>query len=243
MAHGNWAHRTLIRMSLLGRCQGQLIVNVFHFEATTATEATYVDDTLAQAGATALGVHWKANNQTEWMACHTVDYSLEGVRTQVIERPGNRNHALLATDNTTGLPVVGTGPGAAPADEMTSAAVVRWRSLLAGKSHRGRTYIGPLAENYIQGGVLQAIYLTPLNAWRTDFEALYMSPSNTYANAQLTIYSRPYDKFDYGYVKGSGAARTMHWPEDYDGNSSLVLSSAVDLVGRTQRRRELGVGA
>jgi hypothetical protein len=59
----------------------------------------------------------------------------------------------------------------------------------------------------------------------------------------LTVYSRPYNHLDYGYVTGSGPNRVFFYPPDYAGNSTNIIGYSVDSILRSQRRREIGVGS
>jgi hypothetical protein len=243
MAHGPWTRNTLARISINATCQGQAVVNVFHFEASAVAEATMTSDAVAQAWLTTLLGDFNTSVMTQWLATHgAVDYSVAALNGQVLERPANVSHALVSQDYTTGYPRVG-GIAGNQADDMTTACVVKWRGVLAGKSHRGRTYIGPLADTHTDLGKIVSAFATVVTTWKDAMITRYNAGTGTNTTAFLTVYSRPYDKYDYSYVVGSGSDKHVFFPEDYDGNSSGILTGSVDTIARTQRRRQIGVGA
>lgn len=246
MAHGVWTHNDIIKLALIGSHSGQAVVNVFHFEVASAAQVPDNDDAGAQVLAANLVADWHTNNKTTWLACHTTGYSLLRAQVQIVERHNSRNRRLTAQDSTTGLPAAGTfNPGGQNNIDslLTDAAVVRWRTDIAGRSHRGRTYVGPLPQGQVTNGVIGAGFLTPLNAWRDAFFARYKVGGTTQAIQFSTIYSRPFDQGTYGYVRGQGANRAMYFPPDYAGNSTGITSCSTDSNARTMRRRELGVGS
>lgn len=243
MVHGNWTKNTIFKLGLIGRCQGQAIISNHYFEATGAKEALLIDDTVAQAAGDTLAADWRTNLRAAWLACHTNDYFLDRIDAQVVERPGNFEHRLLATSDTTGAPAVGTI--AAPADDLATSAVIRWRSTLAGKHHRGRTYVGPLYDVGVAAGMVSdAPLIASLNAYGAAMIARYTGAgAGVIAGYNLTVYSRPYSAPDGAYTKRVGGVLTVvNNTTDYDGDSTFISTYALDLVAREQRRREVGVG-
>lgn len=240
MVHGVWTHNTIFEMVLRAVANSQQILNTFHFEAAATLEATLLTDALAQASGTTLAGNWLANCKASWLPMLPTDYSLQSVDVQVVERPGNRNHKLVATSTTTGLPSSGTS--VTTVADMPAAANIKWRSLLAGKHHRGRTMVGPLANDVTVDGLLTAGMLTAMTAYRTAM-ARYRLTGAEALNWLHTVYSRPYDNGDYGYVKTTPTGKVFFYPPDYDGDSSNIITDANDPRGRTVRRRQIGVGS
>ncbi len=241
MAHAPWGHNTLMRLAVQGVCQGQSIVAVHHFEAPGAVDSTLVTDALARSWAASVATDWHSNCKSAWLAPHTADYTLLNVQSQVLQRPGQRDHVLSPTDLTPTVPIVGGIAGTA--DDLTTAGVIRWRTDIAGKSHRGRTYIGPLGDVQTDVGRIATGSQAAFTAYATVMINRYTGASPIFTGANLTIYSRPYDSGEYRYVKGSGAAMEIVVPPDYDGNSTFVIGGSLDPVARTQRRRQIGVGS
>lgn len=243
MAHGPWAGRTIAEMTLLASAQGQQIVNVFHFQASTTQEALHTSDIVARTMAQAMGASWWTTMASTWRALFGSFYVLNMIRTQVVERPGLVNHRLTPTEQTLSTSNGGLA-SAGTLESMTDAGVIRWRSALAGKSFRGRTYIGPLGAGQTDLGRLEAAIAIPA------FQAFVTAQMSSYGSVVgvgpawvQTVYSKPYNKMEYGYVKGSGPDRHWFWPEDYDGQANNVVDGSVDPILRSQRRRELGVGS
>lgn len=240
MVHGVWTHNTIFEMILRGTANGQQVLNVHHFEAAATLEATLISDALAQTSGTTLAGNWLTNCKTAWLAMLPTDYTLSSVDVGVIERPGTANHKLVPTSTITGLPA--TGASAVTVSSMGAAAVIKWRSLLAGKQHRGRTYVGPLAQQLTVDGMIDAALLTAMTAYRTAM-ARYRLTGAEALNWLHTVYSRPYDNGTYNYVKRIAGVKQVFYPPDYAGNSSNIITDANDPVGRIIRRREIGVGA
>lgn len=244
MVHGNWTKNTIFKLALVGRCQGQAVIANHYFEATGAKEALLISDAVAQAAGATLAADWRTNLRATWLAPHTGDYFLDRIDAQVVERPANFEHRLLATSDVTGAPAAGTV--GANADDLASSAVIRWRSTLAGKHHRGRTYVGPLAPGTAAGGTLIAgAQTTAIDAYGAAMITRYTGAgAGVVAGYNLTIYSRPYSAPNGAYTKRIGGVLTVvNATTDYDGDSTFVATHALDLVVREQRRREVGVGA
>lgn len=242
MVHAAWAGRSIIQLSLVGQVAGQAVVNVLHFEKEAVADALLITDGLHQADGTALATDFGTNLAATWKACHTQDYSFQKIVAQVLETNGQVSHRLVATEVTTGA---GLGTIAFNTDDMATSCVVKWRTPIAGRSHRGRSYVGPLNAGLVIEGVVQASYLTLVNAWRDAVVARYTgSPAPPTATWNLTIYSRPYDAPNGQYVKRIGGLLTrVNDTTDYDGQTTHVTAAATDTIARSQRRREIGVGS
>lgn len=256
MVHGVWGQRTLFQLSLIGSSNGQSIVNVHHFQSTPANEALLVSDAAAQVSAQALVDDWQANLQASWLGCHLLQYTLVTRRIQILERPGNVSHRLVALDDNNGLPTAGTydpgdGSGGLLEDQQ-AAAVVRWVTNIAGRSHRGRSYIGPLPSSQINNGVVSAPNLAVINTYAQAMITRYTGAgAGSVLGWDLCVYSRPYSNTglpagatpEYQYTKRTGTGLTVITPPDYDGNATNITSANVDSTMRVQRRRQLGVGS
>jgi hypothetical protein len=161
---------------------------------------------------------------------------------QVLERPGQISHKLVATDYTTGLPAAGNSALGSTGGSQTDCADIKWRSLLAGKSRRGRTYVGGLSDEMSSNGLLVAGHITACDAWITAM-GRYRSGGADATAHRHTIYSRPYSLGQYQYTKRVGGNLTVVTPPDYNGDSNFVVGGTTDSVVRVQRRREIGVGS
>lgn len=89
----------------------------------------------------------------------------------------------------TPITINGSGPATQAAPQL--AAVVSWATGLAGRSYRGRTYIGPLGSNAVQGdGHLNADFVTALQSAGADLIVDIQSIANTSEPPDLVVWSR-----------------------------------------------------
>lgn len=241
MVHGAWTNEAVMSLTLIGTALTSQIVNVLHFEAPGAIDATLTDDELAIGWASARADHWIANAKTEWLACHPADYRLDMIKAQVLERKSYVDRKLTATEKPQTTANVGTL--ANPAEHPGSSVVMRWRTPIAGKRHRGRTYIGPIPQQYMNDGYLDTAFRTSYNAFGTKMITTYSGVSGNTNGALLTVYSRPTNEGEGGYPSHKGGTYHIEFFKDYDGNSTNVIAASLDPVLRSQRRRNIGVGA
>lgn len=239
MVHGNWTHNTLAQLVLHGRSNSQDMVNVLAFEATGAVEATLTTDALAQAWAESVRADWQANAKTTFLAMLPAVYSLPRISIQVVERPGTYEHRLSPTEATLTTGNVGTNTGSP--NTMAAAGIIRWKSTVTGKSHRGRTYVPLPADNFVSQGTLITAGVTAYTAFATVMTGVRYTGATPTSGGIFTIYSRPYDTSYY--VKRIAGVPTVITLTNYAGNSTNVTTFQVDTILRQQRRRELGVGS
>lgn len=241
MPNPPWTHRTIFQLSVIGNHSGAQVVNVHHFEASGVQEGTLLTDELAVAAGASLASAWGGAYKTAFLACHDVGYTINTIRCQVIERPGNWRHRLSPTETT--LTTGNVGTITPEAENTTTSAVIRWRSTLAGKRFRARSYIGPITDASSANGRLATGITTALNAYITQMLQGFGSATVPAVSTALTVYSRPYNEGEYGYPRGQNPNRTFYYPPEYAGNSTNVATGSVDPVLRVQRRREVGVGS
>jgi hypothetical protein len=236
-----WPRKTICQLSIIGTAHSVQVVNVFHFEAAQTLEATLTSDQVAQVAAGDLADAWLTNLKTPWLACHTNSYNLQMVRAQVLERPGTFRHRLTPVERPTSG--AGTITSGTPSAEAVVSAVIRWRTPIAGKSYRGRSYVGPVPTAWIAGGLLAAAGVTAYTGYITPYMAEYGAAGVAPEPWAGTIYSRPYNLGEYQYTSRQSGTLQIITPPDYAGNSTNVTQASVDPVLRTQRRRQYGVGA
>jgi len=241
MPHGPWTKNLLYQLTLIGVCDTAQIVNVHHYEASNASDGLLTNDAARSNSAGLLADDWIANLKTAWLTMHPPEYTLQMVKAQVLEVKGETNRKLSQVERAQTTSNIGL---AAAASEVTHvAAVIRWRTPVAGKSSRGRTYVGPLPSNWMSSGVLTAPATTAITAYGTAMRTRYTFAGTPATAYLLTIYSKPYNHQEYGYPTGHNPTRTWYYPPDYDGNSTNVTEFQVDPILRVQRRREVGVGS
>jgi hypothetical protein len=237
-----WPGRTICQLSLLASSHGSAVVNTFHYEASQADELLFANDNLRIAAGTALASAWWALLRADWVALHGEDYTVNTVRAQILEVGGQWRHRLTPTDLT--LAGLNIGTITPPAESLANSLVIRWRTPQASKSTRGRSYVGPLPDAWEDNGRLTATPVNNANTFAATMLAEYghqlpIAPSPW----GLVVYSRPYNQGDYAYPQGKNPTRAFYYPPDYAGKATGVVSNAVDSVIRSQRRRQLNVGA
>lgn len=245
MVHGNWPKLTIMQLVLRGRSAiGTDMVNVFHFEASGVQDAGPMSDATAQAWAEAQLDDWRANLMASFLDCLPSYYTLPTLKAQVLERGGQFEHALTAVEKTYSTNIAGTFTPTDAQVDLTVAGVIRWRSLIASRHARGRTYM-PYA--YTQGSTTTGLITTGQKTrYETFADAMIarysgLTPEN---GALFTIYSRPYSAPDGAYAKRvAGVLTIVNNTTNYDGNSNNITGRVVDDVARVQRRRERGVGS
>jgi hypothetical protein len=236
-----WPYNTVFSLTTVATALGSAVVNVWNFEASEALESSLVNDEVAQGESGDLVDEWLATMKAPWLATHPNDYVINLVTCQVVERPGNFRHRLTPSERPLGSANSGTVSGIV--EEAFAAAVVRWRTPQAGKSHRGRTYIGPIVQPWMTDGRLAAAGITAVTAFGTAMNNAYGGGGLPTRPYRLTVYSRPYNNGEYQYATRKTGSLTVVTPPDYAGNSTNVTTFSVDPILRVQRRRELGVGA
>jgi len=80
---------------------------------------------------------------------------------------------------------------------LQNAAIITWRTGLAGRSRRGRTYLPPTGESQQNGGVLLASFLTLMNSFAEDASLLNpLTVNPLIATWQLGVWSETYQYFN-----------------------------------------------
>lgn len=187
------------------------VLNVFGFEAISAG-ATLVN--LGSAFQTALV------KNTVGGLLNTVLSGFSVSELQINDvLPGTAAPALTSFPAVSGSAI--TGEALPP----QCSAVLSWRTALAGRSFRGRSYLPGKGEAEQIGGVWSSTQLSALNAIAAQFLAVF-GPSGTDLNWQFVVISRV----------ASGAPRVPPI-------GTPVISGAARSTVFTQRRRVAGVGS
>lgn len=237
-----WTHRTLYQLTVSGLCFGQQIVNTFHFEADATYDLLNVTDSSKQADSQLLALDWITNCKTVYLAQLGIDYTMTMVTCQVLETNGQWRHRLTPMENAQASSP-GTNSGDGNIESLANAAVIRWRTPVAGKSHRGRCYIGPLGNSATSDGRLVSTQVTKLTAFKDAMVNRYTGAGASAGKWNMTVYSRPYNSGEYQYTVRDSTGLRVVTPPDYAGNSTFVTVGAIDSIARVQRRREIGVGS
>lgn len=246
MVHAAWSHNSICELVLIGSVGGQQVINVHAFEASGTHEALNPSDAAIDTSAQALRDDWITNCITTYKALHGTLWSLVTVGSQIVERPTLVSHRLGRQDRTNApLPAAGTYATSGGMLPYADAGIIRWRSLIASRHARGRTYIGGLsadARDLTAPVHLAAAWVTAAGAYAAAMEARY-KPGGAFPDWNLTVYSRPYDNPHGDYTSRAGGTLHVVSKPDYAGNSNFVTGHAIDDTLRVQRRREAGVGS
>jgi hypothetical protein len=236
-----WPDNAVAQLSIIGTAFGQQIVNTHHFMASDVTNGGFTGDDSIRTWAAQIAPQWVTSCKTTFLLGHAMEYSILLLRTQVLEVRNNWRRRLTPVEIAPGSPAVGTALSSA--EESQAAAVIRWRSALAGKRFRGRSYIGPLSPSHYADGRLNGSAITVMQNYAAAVLGRW-GPSGTDAPTHvMCIYSRPFNQGEYGYPQGRHPNMIINYPPDYAGNGQAVIDSSVDTVLRGQRRRQYGVGA
>jgi hypothetical protein len=236
-----WPDRTICQLAIMGSAGGNSIVNVLHFQASPVLQAAISTDAAAQLAVGTLVDDWWTNMAASWRGCHPDAYTVNMLRGQILERTGFFRRRFTPVERIYTTNNQGTSGGAV--NNYTVSGVVRWRTALAGKRFRGRTYIGPLTVVQVSAGRLSASGAAEINTFADAHVDRYGTggvPPDLWIQ---TIYSKPYNKFEYQYTQRGPTGLVIVSPDDYAGNAEDVTTYAVDSILRSQRRREVGVGA
>lgn len=204
-------------LALKGTCNGQTIVNVHHFRAEDAGDLS-----------TSIASDWNTNLKATWLALLPPTYSLTLLTCRQINPPGPVGIDFVPTGTVTGG--VGTVAGG-----LNVAQVIKWQTAFIGRSRRGRTFVGPMAVERVSGGNVIAAQQTNALAYVTAMLGRYGAGGTFASTARLVIWSRTIaENVSQDPPPAMGAAGSA---------SAYVTAGSSQLPARSQRRRDLGVGA
>lgn len=190
-----------------GACVGQAIYNVLHFQDGEGSGdledlRAHLEDDVAP------DLSWIENLMNVVCADYTIS-SFLATKIFPLPKGPQLEKALLATH---------TGD-LETAEALPTSAVVKWVTLMGGRSGRGRSYFGPLGAGSVTDGSLHVTRLTEL--------------------ANLVIATK--SLFTTG-----GAAFDGHWTfgvwSRLNSEFHEMTDGIVRTAAKTQRRRQLGVG-
>lgn len=205
------------KLSLEGTCAGQKIVNTMHLRAEAAGDLSqHICD------------QWNTSLKTSWLACHASNYTLTKITGVQINPPGP-----VGYERAPASPVVGTNVNTS--GSLTTAACVKLTSGYIGRTRRGRQFVGPFGYDLVTAGVLVSGLVTVLNTYYTALLALWGVAGSDLANNRLVVWSvKIADTISQATPPAMGSTNSA---------SAYVLAYSIDGNARSQRRREIGVGA
>jgi len=166
-----------VRLDVVGTANGQQHIHTLHFryQEVTSTEQGLIDS-------------WQSIGRTAYRGLFaTTDPVVTLLRaTQVCGSVPLRAPVEEAELAATQFGTVSWGGDPAPS---WLAAVISWRTASAGRSRRGRSYLGGVYEAAIVGNNITSTYSTKLATYRDALLAAY-TVGGTVAGYKLVVYSR-----------------------------------------------------
>lgn len=199
----------LFELVVVGRQANHSILNTFGFAQVGAP-----------AGDPMANIASKFNSliMTVWKGIHTPDYAVEALWVNPVHPVGAARYELNFAP-----PEAGTFAGESL--PLQDAVVVTWRTALAGRSYRGRSYISSLAESQQNAGTIAAAMITNYQSFCSAMYGGFVTNAAA-NNARLVVISRYLNKIERPNPIGTA-----------------VFSYAVRPTVYSQRRRQLGAGA
>jgi hypothetical protein len=175
----------IYRLSVIGTVLGQQHVHTLHFRSTLAGNAVAMDEATFQQG---IIDDWQANARTQYRGMfYSIAFPCENYQVRKVcggtPLPAGVDEAE-AGGSTGGALGSSTAPG-----PPWLANVVTWRTALAGRSFRGRSFFGGLDEADFAGAVVQANRLTPTGVYCTALITAFVTPLETAVNQKLFVFS------------------------------------------------------
>jgi hypothetical protein len=161
---------------------------------------------------------WRAAMETSWRSVIAAGLTINAYRAQRVVPGGDARSELFPSSSNTS-----TGSGSVQATQV--AALISWQTARAGRSYRGRTYLGPVPGTFAAGSTLITAGTNAYNAFIAAMMGAY-GPAGSDADFELAIISRV--------QAGTELTTPIATP---------VVSGVVRNVLATQRRRRLGVGS
>lgn len=192
-----------------GQYAANQMINVFGFVQKSVTAGN-------QSGA--LITEWRSSMETSWRGIIAAGLTITAYRTSRVVPAGDARSELFPTSNNTS-----TGSGAVQATQV--AALASWQTARAGRSYRGRTYLGPVPGTFAAGSTIIAAGTTAYAAFVAAMLGAF-GPAGSSTNFVFAIISRV--------QAGTELTQPIATP---------VVSGTVRNVLATQRRRRLGIGS
>lgn len=203
------AANDLYSLSATGALYGSQVVNVWGFRQFSSIPG-FMGQVLID--------EWQASCQTAYTGCFPTDVVLNMLRARAVW-PDTHQVAEEAVSSGGGGMLTGdAGPNQV-------AAIITWRTALAGRAYRGRTYLPGISTGHLIDGQLNSTYLSGLNGFIIAMMGAF-GPSGSSTNFQLVVISRWLNKVERPNPIGT-----------------QVTAGVPRSIPGTQRRRRIGVGA
>jgi hypothetical protein len=137
-----------VKFVIEGQADGQDVINVLHYKYVGAAPTAVALDAFITS--------WKTAHLAQWLACHSSGYLILGFEcTDIASAAGARATQALSTGN--------VGTVGSPLLPNNVALAVSWRTGLAGRTNRGRTFMGGLPASGYNNDAITGSLLTALS--------------------------------------------------------------------------------
>lgn len=175
----------IYRLAVIGTVLGQQHIHTLHFRSTAAGNAVAMDEATYQQG---IIDDWQAAARTQYRGMfYSIANPCESYQVRKVcgslPLPAGVDEAEAGGSTAGGL-----GASTAPGPPWL-ANNVTWRTALAGRSFRGRSFFGGLDEQDFAGAVIQANRLNPTNTYCTALITAFVTPLETAVNQKLFVFS------------------------------------------------------
>jgi hypothetical protein len=198
----NMAAGDVYRLTFQGTFFGEAIYNVLHFEEQAGTPDPLL---LPQAAADIL---WESSTADGFQQITPETYTVPECGVQQID-------PILGSLTIVSLSGIAGFQGGAGMNNV--AGVVTWRTALGGRSKRGRTYVGPVAEAVYADGIIAG---GSVGAWQNGVDAF------------IAVYGAGGSSTEWRFGVWSGTLTSFQ-----EATAGLCRNEA-----RSQRRRNVGIG-
>lgn len=199
----------ILELVVEGTYDSNQIINTFGFLQKSAT-AGFLGPTLI--------TEWMAGAKTQYLAALASGVTLNSYRvSDVVPGGAARAETFPSSANTSN--------GGVSVQAQQVATLIGWQTSRAGRSYRGRTYLGPVPGVYATQSRLIAAGVTAYAAFVSAMLGVF-GPAGSSANFQFAVISRVQNGAVLGVPIATG-----------------ITSGIARTVLATQRRRRIGVGA
>lgn len=173
-------------LRVIGTHQGQQHIHTLHFRSTSAAVAVGATEGAFQQ---AVIDDWQTNARTTYRAmffsssspCQT--YQVRKVCGS-LPLPGGIDETEVAPN------IVGSRSATGEAAAPWLAGVVTLRTQYAGRSYRGRNFIGGLGEQDFNGATMESAWITAVTAYYAALTTAFITPAETSVGQKLFVFSR-----------------------------------------------------
>lgn len=163
----------LFELVVVGRHAGALVLNTFGF--------AQVGSPAGDPAATLAG-NWNSTCMTAWRNLVSGNYAVNALWVNAVAPAGAARYELNFSP-----PLAGNVVGEALPPQ--NAGVITWRTALAGRSYRGRTYVPAIAEGQQTDGTLSTTWQTNAAAFVSALVGAFITNAAT-NNFRLVVISR-----------------------------------------------------